>query len=528
MAGLLDFLSSPDAQFGLGLLGAAAPRAGGVNFGQGLQEALGYVDKQRQMKAAEMAQAQAMKLQDTQMRNYDSEIEARKLAAVKDARMQGMIEQMMGGGAQPGLTQGGGGPGMSASGVSSSQGQPGPSGFTSIGQGGGGIIGVSKQLGLPPEAIQADMVFNGGKKISEMLASRSEPKWQNINGNLVNTNAPGFTGGMQGGMNASANGQVTAWQPDGRGGLVVGAPAGAIDTARAYADIGERSKAQYDPFTYTPKDEANPRLTTRLNAVGVGQPASPGYANEGEMRATVAGDMGADPAAIQREIAATQADLKKTLDQPSKLALQSHLNALMGQEKTIGSQGSGSGGGAQGMQLQSPAEAARLLEQVKADIQPTQQKQAGIDSAQNAYDLVNKALLHPGLSTSTGLSGTLDPRNYIPGTNAKNFGAIQKQLQGNAFLSAYASLKGGGQITEVEGMKAENAIARLQTAQSTDEYKSALKDYQTVIGQGLKRMGVDVGGDTGPKPPQPMKGMIRGGYKFKGGDPADQANWEKQ
>ena len=29
-------------------------------------------------------------------------------------------------------------------------------------------------------------------------------------------------------------------------------------------------------------------------------------------------------------------------------------------------------------------------------------------------------------------------------------------------------------------------------------------------------------------PPAPMKGMVRNGYKFKGGDPANQANWEKQ
>ena len=30
------------------------------------------------------------------------------------------------------------------------------------------------------------------------------------------------------------------------------------------------------------------------------------------------------------------------------------------------------------------------------------------------------------------------------------------------------------------------------------------------------------------KPPVPIKGMIRNGYKFKGGNPADPSNWEKQ
>jgi hypothetical protein len=34
--------------------------------------------------------------------------------------------------------------------------------------------------------------------------------------------------------------------------------------------------------------------------------------------------------------------------------------------------------------------------------------------------------------------------------------------------------------------------------------------------------------DNRPAPPKPMKGMVRNGYRFKGGDPADRNNWEKQ
>ena len=33
---------------------------------------------------------------------------------------------------------------------------------------------------------------------------------------------------------------------------------------------------------------------------------------------------------------------------------------------------------------------------------------------------------------------------------------------------------------------------------------------------------------SAPKAPVPMKGMVRGGFKFQGGNPADQANWVKQ
>jgi hypothetical protein len=33
---------------------------------------------------------------------------------------------------------------------------------------------------------------------------------------------------------------------------------------------------------------------------------------------------------------------------------------------------------------------------------------------------------------------------------------------------------------------------------------------------------------AGSPPPTPMKGMVRNGYRFKGGDPSKQENWEKQ
>jgi len=94
MPGLLDFLSSPDAQFGLGLLGAAAPRAGGVNFGQGLQEALGYVDKQRQMKAAEMAQAQEIEYKKALMAEHQQKQAMQAAAMAQAERKQQAMSQI--------------------------------------------------------------------------------------------------------------------------------------------------------------------------------------------------------------------------------------------------------------------------------------------------------------------------------------------------------------------------------------------------------------------------------------------------
>jgi hypothetical protein len=77
---------------------------------------------------------------------------------------------------------------------------------------------------------------------------------------------------------------------------------------------------------------------------------------------------------------------------------------------------------------------------------------------------------------------------------------IIQQLQGKTFLQAFESLKGGGHITEIEGKKAEQAIARLQRTQSTKAFIAALLELREIIvaGQGRldKLLQKDVGGPS--------------------------------
>ena len=108
----------------------------------------------------------------------------------------------------------------------------------------------------------------------------------------------------------------------------------------------------------------------------------------------------------------------------------------------------------------------------KAD-ERARSKAASIASAAAQIAVIDKALTHPGRETATGVSGSMDPRNYIPGTDARNFQVVLDQINGSAFLQAFETLKGGGQITEVEGNKATAAIARLNRAQSDSEFKSS-------------------------------------------------------
>lgn len=120
--------------------------------------------------------------------------------------------------------------------------------------------------------------------------------------------------------------------------------------------------------------------------------------------------------------------------------------------------------------------------------QERKDRQIALTKGGAAISLIEKALAHPGMRTATGLQGTIDPRNYIPGTNAKDFQVVMDQIKGQTFLQAMESLRGTGQITEIEGTKATDAIARLNRSQSTEEFQQALKDFKDVIGVGMQRI----------------------------------------
>ncbi|MFZ4388209.1 MAG: hypothetical protein ACOYOI_08625, partial [Chthoniobacterales bacterium] len=75
---------------------------------------------------------------------------------------------------------------------------------------------------------------------------------------------------------------------------------------------------------------------------------------------------------------------------------------------------------------------------------------------------------------------------YVPGTSAADFNARLNEIQGGAFLQAFNTLKGGGSITETEGIKATAAINRMSTAQSEKEFNIAAREYQDILRTGIK------------------------------------------
>lgn len=75
----------------------------------------------------------------------------------------------------------------------------------------------------------------------------------------------------------------------------------------------------------------------------------------------------------------------------------------------------------------------------------------------------------------------------LDGTDAADMQARLDEIKGGAFLKAFESLKGGGQITEVEGKKATDAITRMSRSQSEAEFVQAALEFRNVVEIGLQR-----------------------------------------
>ena len=90
----------------------------------------------------------------------------------------------------------------------------------------------------------------------------------------------------------------------------------------------------------------------------------------------------------------------------------------------------------------------------------------------------------PALDSITGIiQGRLPPLTQA-GTDLN---AKVAQLQGQAFLAAFESLKGGGAITEIEGQKATDAIARLSRTQSPEAFVASLEELRGMLEVGVTR-----------------------------------------
>ncbi|APW37660.1 hypothetical protein RD110_11030 [Rhodoferax koreense] len=281
MAGLLDFLNNPDAQLGINLLAAGGPSTVPMNIGQRVQGAMQVGQAQNmeklknallQSQIAENTSQDAMRRQQLAMSQRQMDIQNQLLGIGQPATT---TQQP---GAMPGanITSSAGTAPMPGQNVAGSGGTaPMPAPYAGAQQGtpaAGTLDAMSKQYGIPAEALKYDLVFNGGKGIAAMVEKRGTPDMQVTNGYAYDKNK--LQQGFIPGVNTAANGMTSVTMPDGQGGVRVGTPMGALETYGAYQDITNRSGAAYKEGTPTIGPDGRKRIGSVLSNV---QPATSDY-----------------------------------------------------------------------------------------------------------------------------------------------------------------------------------------------------------------------------------------------------------
>lgn len=137
-------------------------------------------------------------------------------------------------------------------------------------------------------------------------------------------------------------------------------------------------------------------------------------------------------------------------------------------------------------------------------------------TADQAITELDELIAHPGLSTIAGSFDQYRPA-WTMGAKGKDALARFNQAKGRAFLQAFGMLKGGGQITEIEGIKAEQAMARMDRAQSEPEFIQALKDFRDAVASGREKLIQRAGMTGAPAMPAPQGGWsdMGGGVKIR-------------
>jgi len=95
--------------------------------------------------------------------------------------------------------------------------------------------------------------------------------------------------------------------------------------------------------------------------------------------------------------------------------------------------------------------------------------------------LIQIMYYHGGMAGATGQMGRVTDLALLPGSpegsSPREFATLHNQLAGTIFLSAFEKLKGGGQITEIEGEKATQAASNVDRKLRPAEYRKALERF---------------------------------------------------
>lgn len=133
------------------------------------------------------------------------------------------------------------------------------------------------------------------------------------------------------------------------------------------------------------------------------------------------------------------------------------------------------------------AEAESQKVQGKAQGEAAASLPADMQQAEQTIANIDKLIDNKGLDSIVGQFDQYRGKTLL-GREGRDALARLEQLQGGAFLQAYGLLKGGGQITEVEGIKAERAMARMDRALDEADFRAALRDFREAVSTGADKL----------------------------------------
>jgi hypothetical protein len=129
-----------------------------------------------------------------------------------------------------------------------------------------------------------------------------------------------------------------------------------------------------------------------------------------------------------------------------------------------------------------------------------------------SLNLVDSLLNHKGLSAVVGAPNPFKGGfgfAQLPGSDAESFATQLKQLEGQAFLEAFNTLRGAGAISEKEGEAATQAYANLSKSQSEVQFKKNVAEIKNILTSGYANLEQIAKGSAGLKsssPPAAPKG----------------------
>ena len=573
MAGLLDFLSSDDAQLGINLLAAGGPSTDPNASSIGARLG-GAVNATRASQAANDEKAlRRLYLQG----QIAAQQQAAQDAADKRTSMQryfGLLSGEFGPGAAAGGPQapaapmaGGAGSGAAPSGsnVAPSEAEAKRAAVT------GRPVDIS-QLSPNQVAVLQALAKQSGMPDPVEVWKASKADWQVTDGYRWNKNATGNQEGFLPGVTIAANGQAVGREagPDGRARVYL--PEGAGSALRTQERIKQEEGARYSEAKETIDTDPNSPnfgrtvVRTKLDQYGGGGggPAigrGPGYSSTGLAGGNTAAAANDTAQVLQGELAKTQQVYATATDPAVKERARQDIIGLQRELQRAGAPAGpaigaappaaapGAGRGAVNPAIGpapvgnvtslSPAEQAanaaqqtKLVDTAKADVARDTARQAAGKQFQQMQSNATKALELLGKNpTGSGMGAAADAA----------LGFVGQPTESSKTADALEALSGWmvSNVPRMEGPQSNVDVLNYQKmagrvgdrslpVENRKEALAVVMDLQNKYAAINGSSGTDTAAPPSAAPAAPPVGTVKGGYRFKGGDPSKPSSWEKQ